>query len=117
MHTPKRLVGLKLKPIEREALEAFAKEHRLTVSSAGRELIRQALGMSGQQPEGIVRQLTIIEKRSRRAQIAAYRAYAGIVELIRFLVKDDQAVREVLEALVEKSTETLRKEEERGDYK
>lgn len=115
----KRCVGLKLEPGEYETLRAFAREHRLTVSTAGREMIRQSLGMGGDQLglKGVIRQLTIMEKRTRRSQIAAYRAYAGIVELVRFIAKDERVTREVLDALVERSGETLRKEEERGDYR
>jgi hypothetical protein len=115
----KRRVSLKLEPGECEAVKAFAKERGITISKAGRELIRQSLGIGGGQLElkGVIRQLTIMEKRTRRAQIAAYRAYAGVVELIRFIAKDDDVVREILEALVDKSGETIRKEEERGDYK
>lgn len=114
----KRRVSFRLDSGEYEALKAFAKDHRSTFSAAGRELIRQGLGMSDRgELQAFARQLAIIEKRSRRAQIAGYRTYAGIVELIQFIAKDDSVVREVLEALVEKSSETLRKEEERGDYK
>lgn len=112
----KRRVSLKLEPGECEALKAFAKDRRLTLSAAGRDLVRQGLGMGGQQHDAM-HQLTIVEKRSRRAQIAAYRAYAGVVELIRFISKDDRTAGEVIDALVEKSGETLRKEEERGDYR
>jgi hypothetical protein len=114
----KRRVSFRLDSGEYEALKTIAKDHRSTFSAAGRELIRQGLGMSGRgELQAFARQLKIIEKRSRRAQIGAYRTYAGIVELIRFIAKDDNVVREVLETLVEKSSETLRKEEERGDYK
>jgi len=112
----KRRMSFKLEPGECEALKALARERRLTVSSAGRELIRQGLGMTGTQIESIVHQLSIIEKRARRAQIAAYRAYAGIAELIRFIAKEDDAAQEILEALVKKSDDTPRKENERGDY-
>jgi len=114
----KREVTLRLEPGECEALKAFAKEHRLTVSAVGRELIRQGLDMGGHLDlQNVTRQLAILDKRCRRAQIAAYRAYAGIVELIRFIAKDERVTREVLDALVERSGETLRKEEERGDYR
>jgi len=115
----KREVSLKLDPGEREALKAFAKEHGLTLSAAGRALIRQGLRMNGHEElRDVTRQLAIIEKRSRRAQIASYRAYAGIVELIRFIAKDaPQVAREIQDSLVEKSSETLRKEEDRGDYR
>lgn len=113
----KRQVSFKLEPGECVALETFAKEHRLTIFSAGRELIRQGLGMTGPQMEGVIHRLAVIEKQSRRAQIAAYRAYAGMVELIRFIAREDDVAREMLETLVEKSGETLRKEEERGDYR
>lgn len=114
----KRRVSFRLEPGECEALKAFAKDHRSTHSSAGRELIRQGLGMSGRgELQAFARQLAIMEKRTRRAQIASYRAYAGIVELIRFIAKDERVTREVLDALVERSGETLRKEEERGDYR
>jgi len=112
-------VSLKLDPGEREALKAFAREQGMTVSAAGRQLIRRGLGMDGAaELKTLARQLAIIETRSRRAQIAAYRAYAGIVELIRFLTKDDPRVAgEILDVLVEKSSEILRKEEDRGDYR
>ena len=115
----KRRVSLKLEPGECESVKAFAKEHGITISKAGRELIRQSLGMGGDQLglTGVIRQLAIMEKRTRRAQIAAYWAYAGVVELIRFIAKDERVTREVLDALVERSGETLRKEEERGDYR
>jgi len=115
----KREVSLKLDPKEREALKAFAKEHGLTLSAAGRALIRQGLRMTGpEELQGVTRQLAIIEKRSRRAQIASYRAYAGIVELICFIAKDaPHAAGEIQDSLVEKSSETLRREEERGDYR
>jgi hypothetical protein len=115
----KRRVSLKLEPGECEAMKDFAKEHGITISKAGRELIRQSLGMGGGPLElkGVIRQLTIVEKRSRRAQIAAYRAYAGMIELIRFISKDNRIASEIIEVLVEKSSETLRKEEEKGDYR
>jgi hypothetical protein len=112
----KQRMSFKLEPGECEALKVLAKERRLTVSSTGRELIRQGLGMTDTQIESVVHQLEIVEKRSRRAQIAAYRAYAGMVELIRFIAKEGDAAEEILEALVRKSRETLRKESERGDY-
>lgn len=113
----KRRVSFRLDSGECEVLKAFAKDHRSTLSAAGRELIRQGLGMSSRgELQAFARQLGIIEKRSRRAQIDGYWTYAGIVELIQFIAKDDNVVREVLEALVEKSSETLRREVERGDY-
>jgi hypothetical protein len=112
----KRRVSFKLEPGECDSLKGFAKERRLTLSAASRELIRQGLGMGGQQHEAR-HHLAIIEKRCRRAQIAAYRAYAGVVELIRFMSKDHRIAGEILELLVEKSNETFRKEEERGDYR
>ena len=115
----KRRVSFKLAPEECEALKAFSSERGFTISAGGRELIRHGLGMNGRQEiQSLAERLGIIEKRCRRAQIAAYRAYAGIVELIRFIARDDsRATGKILEALVEKSNETLRKEEDRGDYR
>jgi len=112
----KRCVSFKLEAGECEALKALARERRLTVSSTGRELIRQGLGMTGTPIENLFHKLAIIRKQSRRSQIAAYRAYAGMVELIRFIAREDETAEEILEALVKKSRETLRKESDRGDY-
>lgn len=111
----KQRVSFKLEPGECDSLKGFAKDHRLTLSAASRELVRQGLGMGGLSHDAL-HQLALIEKRCRRAQIAAYRAYAGVVELIRFMSKDSRIAGEILESLVEKSNDTFRKEEERGDY-
>ncbi len=114
----KKPVCAKLEASESEALGAFAKEHHLTRSAAGRELIRRGLGMGGEASiKKLIDRLEVIERRTRRAQIAAYRAYAGVIEMIQFMVKDNAAAKQMMENLVKKSQESLEREEARGDYR
>lgn len=115
----KQPVCSKLEGSEFAALGEFAKERRLTRSAAGRELIRLGLGIAGQDEsiKKLINRLEAIEKRTRRAQIAAYHAYAGVIEIIKFIAKDDALARQMMENLVKKTRESIEKEETRGDYR
>lgn len=115
----KQPICSKLEGSEFAALGEFAKERHLTRSAAGRELIRLGLGLTGgdESIKKLIDRLETIEKRTRRAQIATYRAYAGVMEIIKFIAKDDALARQMMENLSKKSQESLEREETRGDYR
>ncbi len=115
----KQPVCLKLKTSELEALVAYAKDRGLSRSAAGRELIRHGLWRVGEERSivKLINRLEILETRTHRAQIASYRAYAGIIEIIKFIAKDDVLIGQMIDSMVSRSRETLKKEEAKGDYR
>jgi len=115
----KQPVCLKLKTSEIEELVAYAKDQGLSRSAAGRELIRRGLGRVEAERSMIklIGRLAILETRTHRAQIASYRAYAGIIEIIKFIAKDDVFIGQMIDNMVKRSRESLKKEEAKGDYR
>lgn len=115
----KQPVCFKLKTSELEALETYAKDHSQTRSAAGRQLILRGLGMAEEETsiKKLIDRFEILETRTRRAQIASYRTYAGVIEIIRFTGKDDEVIEEMIDCMVKRSRETLKKEETKGDYR
>ncbi|MFQ5781031.1 MAG: hypothetical protein ACE5HN_09650 [Nitrospiria bacterium] len=115
----KQPVCLKLETSELAALGVYAKDRGLSRSAAGRALILRGLGRAAEEASirKLIDRLGILETRTRRAQIAAYRAYAGVIEIIQVIARNDADAEQMIDSMVRKSRETLKKEEARGDYR